>query len=437
MGFPVDPLDITVSLAIGADLSADPATWAWTDVTPRIRAVNKISITRGRRGRVGQVVATKCTAVASNPDGDLSRQNPYGQYYGTLKKNTPMKVEVDNGSGPVTRAAVFVPGFPPSWAISGANQIVTLVGVGIMDRLGRGRKLLSPSYRSTQRLAPVRYWPLEDASGATSGGSAVPGIQAAFINPWQGSPDPNSSVQFGVSDDTVPQGAAAAAKLSYGWGLAGRLPGGTVTAVTFACWITPVDDAFSFPTMTIRFGGQIRQLSVALRASLNDAGIAVTYSDGTVANDASSTIPGLAVGVPHHVAVTMVTSGADVDYEVYVDAVSVYTITDTASSMTHPTHLTVCNDYRNGVPTIDDYQVTVSGLAYWDRELTSDEVGDLVRAGEAWVGEQAHERVDRLCGEESVRVSVTAARSTPMGPQTTDTLLAQLRACAADRKSVV
>jgi hypothetical protein len=66
-------------------------------------------------------------------------------------------------------------------------------------------------------------------------------------------------------------------------------------------------------------------------------------------------------------------------------------------------------------------------------DATFDIAVDSVPAAQAmggWVGELAHERVERLCAEEGVPVAVTATTSQAMGPQGRNTLVALVRECA-------
>lgn len=179
MAFPEDPLDIEVSIALAADLSADPGTWSWTDITDYVQERQKVTIRRGKTGKFTQVTASRCTMTVDNSDGRFSRHNPFGAWYGQIKKNTPLRVRVDNGSGYVTRFAGYVTGWPPAWDPSESDQTATISADGIMRRMGRDATVRSPMYRSvsglTGGIAPFAYWPMEDGSTATEFASAIAG----------------------------------------------------------------------------------------------------------------------------------------------------------------------------------------------------------------------------------------------------------------------
>jgi hypothetical protein len=87
--------DVEVALALGADLTADPSTWSWTDVTAYAMLTDGgVSITRGRSPEQTQTPPSSCTLRVNNADGRFARLNPLGAYYPQLRKNTPLRVRV-------------------------------------------------------------------------------------------------------------------------------------------------------------------------------------------------------------------------------------------------------------------------------------------------------------------------------------------------------
>lgn len=99
MAFPTTRLAIQVRIAPGADLTADPGTWSWQDITSRVRVGNGNSIVIGRGGpdEFDTLRPGSCQLVVDNTDGDFVSRNPTGQWYPDLHRGTPLQVRVDPG----------------------------------------------------------------------------------------------------------------------------------------------------------------------------------------------------------------------------------------------------------------------------------------------------------------------------------------------------
>lgn len=81
-----------IELALGADLTADPSSWSWTDVTPYVHQRSGITIQRGRSDWFGQTSPVRCSLTFINNGGRFTPRNPNGAYYGRLQRNTPLRV---------------------------------------------------------------------------------------------------------------------------------------------------------------------------------------------------------------------------------------------------------------------------------------------------------------------------------------------------------
>jgi hypothetical protein len=105
MAFPQTPLPAIVSIAPGADASAGPDTWEglWTNITADVRVDDGVVITGGRSDEANQVDATDCKLRLDNRSGNYSPRNALGLYYGKLKKNCPIKVEVQRAQDTFAR----------------------------------------------------------------------------------------------------------------------------------------------------------------------------------------------------------------------------------------------------------------------------------------------------------------------------------------------
>lgn len=89
---------------------------------------------------------------------------------------------------------------PPRWDHSGRDSTLLIELGGMMRVLEQqGTQLAAPLERQLARYGPVGFWPLSDGSGATRGGNAVPGGAAAVTG---------GGVSFGV-DGAAGMGTAA------------------------------------------------------------------------------------------------------------------------------------------------------------------------------------------------------------------------------------
>lgn len=92
MAFPQTVLPVRVRIAPGGLPAGDPATWVWEDITSDVRVASGITIEEGRSDEGARVDPGKCTLVLDNRQGHYSTRNVYGQWYGRLAKNTPLRV---------------------------------------------------------------------------------------------------------------------------------------------------------------------------------------------------------------------------------------------------------------------------------------------------------------------------------------------------------
>lgn len=242
MAFPTTALSITIELALGADLTASPSTWAWTDVTSYVYVRDGLTITRGRADGVKETPASTCEFTANNRDGRWCGSNPTGAWYGQLGKNTPIRVKTGEGTTSV-RWTGFLSALPPRWDPSGNDKYVTVKASGILQRLERGiTPLRSPITRSVVSNSPVGYWPCEDGSGAVAlaeygGGSPMTwygGLEPGSIGPGGSSPLPEWT---GAAEL---QGNVTAHAVTGEWHIACvfNFPGSPAAATTILRWHT-------------------------------------------------------------------------------------------------------------------------------------------------------------------------------------------------------
>lgn len=88
MAFPDDVLPLNVELNLDG---------TWTDVTSYVQRRNFVDITRGRSDEGTRVDRSMARMTLNNRDGRFSSRNPTGAYYGTIGRNTPIRVSVEHG----------------------------------------------------------------------------------------------------------------------------------------------------------------------------------------------------------------------------------------------------------------------------------------------------------------------------------------------------
>jgi hypothetical protein len=179
MTFPETQSLITVEISPDADLSANPSTWTWVDITSFLRA-DPIIISGGQSGEGSESEPVSCSLVLDNTDGRFSARNVVGPWFGQLRTNTPIRIYWDAPDNP--RINGFVSEWPPHWDISGDDATAPIEANGLLRRLGQGvAALRSAAFRSlSNNPNVVAYWPCEENSGATQASSPIAGV-----NPWR------------------------------------------------------------------------------------------------------------------------------------------------------------------------------------------------------------------------------------------------------------
>lgn len=391
--FPTTALVTRASIALDADFTADPSTWAWQDITDYCRWDLGVTVRPGRPDEASTVTPGSATLKLDNRDGRFTRRNPTGPYYGLLSKNTPIWIELDAGSGYRTRAEMYVNEWPTRWFDKSANDsYVTIRCAGILRRLGQGELTKSALRRTIDASSPVAYWPLEDGLDAAEGGSGVSGGTPMITE---------GAVTFDFYDDLA--GADGAPSVGTAT-LRGFVSGASATAwhAEFAMRAT-YGGIGAFRIYTPSTTHNTFRVFLPISAGLGMS-VFITASDGSTTTSLSGTDPSNFDGIWHHYAITATQSGASVVTRYYIDGALQATDT-TAGTLAAPSEV-------RGNPNQD---ATVQGIAHVA-------VGDGITAVGApavdgYLGEMAHDRIERLCDEEGIVYTSGAHVSPTMGPQ--------------------
>lgn len=422
--FPTTPLVIRVLIALGADLSASPLSWAWEDITRFVRFDLGIETVKGRSEN-STVTTDQCRMKLDNRDGRFNRRNPTGPYYGLLSMNTPIWVTVDAGSGVKTRVEMFVNSWPTRWSDQSTNDCtVTIECAGILRRLGQGSVLKSALRRATLQTSPAAYWPMEDESSAAAIASAISSVGTMLISTTGVTLASDSAM---AGSDSLPAFTSG----EVGTLLAGSVP--TLTSTGF--WAISTWARFPTDVVTDTF---MRIADISVTGSTEDYWEISAYgtTSGVPAFQASSSegsgifLDG-ATGFPtpapydgdwHNVQVWATQNGSNIDAALYVDG-NLEATSSTAGTIGQP----VVIDHR---PRSTGTAAAVEcAIGHTSVHTTSTGLTDLYDAGIGHVGEMAHERGARLCAEEGVPFVSLASTSVSLGPQGIGTLLSILREC--------
>jgi hypothetical protein len=184
----------TLEAAIGADLTADPATWVWTDLTSRAKGT--VQITRGSADLSQETQPSKFAVRLDNTDGWLTPNHPSSPWYGLWDLGTPIRLKINQVISSFVRFQGRITQVDPVWP--SGNSSIAFVDIecqGVLYALGQGEDLRSPLYRVISDDAPLWYWPMEDGSSAGSLAEASGGPPLRFVG---GPPSIHSSGPAGT-----------------------------------------------------------------------------------------------------------------------------------------------------------------------------------------------------------------------------------------------
>lgn len=382
MAFPANPADLEVCFAYGANLASDLTTLTYSPNLANSYVRPRILIKRGRIQDAAETQPTSIQFGLKNPGGVFSPRNITGPHYGQLRRNTPVRVRLDPGTGMVTRGIAYMPDWPVRWTGPDIDDHIDMQASGALRRLGAGIVLQSAMRRrvlSPTEPAPAAYWPCEDDTGATSVASGLPAS-----NPMVGAPAFGGG--FGGSAGSLDLGA-----MPDDAGVTGTASLSSNSGFQVECMF----QSDSGVTETI--------LQIDSGTFSTNIGLSAAASDG----------------LPHHLSLRFVqNSPGNVDFTAIRDG----TITSTFSLFGDIA--TTASVTTRNVPTTG----IVSHIVVYD-PATMNAPTTRAPAATGYAGELASVRFARLCAEEDIPVDVTAGLSEPMGPQLPGTLPDLLREC--------
>lgn len=115
MAFPNTPRVIPVELFVVG---------LWVDITSDVYVRGGVTISRGRKDEQSRAEPSSCSLILDNRSGNYSPRNPVGAFYGSLGRNTPIRIGVQLASDTFGRTV------SSGWGTSDTGQTYTFSGVG-------------------------------------------------------------------------------------------------------------------------------------------------------------------------------------------------------------------------------------------------------------------------------------------------------------------
>lgn len=417
---------LSIELAWGADLAADPATWTWTEITGDVRGKAKVKIKRGRADESSKTQPATCSLVLDNTAGAYSL-GPQSSNYPNVRRNVPIRVRVDPGDGLGFRDRFVgsVTGWPPVFDETGRDATVKLSAAGTLRRLGQGKSPVVSALRRTLSSSSdvVAYWPCEDPKGSQSIASGLQGGPPMSIGGTGEEPYPD----FASNDSFVCSADLPVCKLTR-W--SGPIPAYTGTGVINLTFLGAMpEDPLTGTTAvlatlyttgtitrwTLTYGFLVGYTGLLSLQGYDAAGAAVV-STGNVSFNVDNTT--------RRYQVLLQQVGADITWQMATIGVGYNSRGQYSGTATGQTL-----GIANGVTIGQDRTVDDAAIGHIAVQTTSQTLDSNVLPLRAYSGETVTARITRLCTENAVPLTITGSSSITMGPQPVSPLLDLLREC--------
>jgi len=401
--------------AFGADLSADPETWTWTDITTAALWDPGGNIRIGFGGEsLRATPAFGSWKLLNNQvgGGDWTIGNIYSRYWPYVRENTPIRERLDVGNGPTTRFYGYLTGVPPARA-PGAESMVMLNAHGYLRRLTTGQGPITSALRKAiERTVPRAYWPLEGGAGAVVGASVVVGVDDLRVS--------SGTVSFGASGDDLPSSLPLVNLSTTGVAgqLAGTLPARTATfssdgevdwRVEFVVKAGEIGAGESISIIDWTTIGSVQRWNITAKP-VADGGLVINYYTASTSGTYTSSIS-IGDAKWHHVRIDAEQTLTNIAITVTLDGTAVITQTLFAIGNSGDVKTVTVNPSLNTDTSVPGF----GHLAIWSR-LTHFVV-DTYDAFLAYTGETVAERMARIAEDWETTLRVIGDADDLMGPQ--------------------
>lgn len=442
MAYPDQALGMRMECAPDADLTADPSTYTWQEITPDLHMPAPIGHQRGAEDEQTES-NTESSFTLKNPRGRYTTDNPLSDLWPKFGLNLPVRYSTNTGDGAGWHQEwiQYLSEAKDRWPAGNPNLCVADVTcAGLFRRMGRWDKLESPLRRSISGVAagdyvPYAYWHLEDGTDATQAAAATPGVGAGVVA---------GDVDFAASDDLL--GSKPLPEFAAGASITMLVPTYTTTDQWAIQVLAKIESAPASATTLIEMytngEGTNSKYRIALIPGSPD-GIGLYYTDKTTGVETFLGQQDLDGADP----------SANPTEDDFYGSWRMYKLGESLVAGNLTSWLSLTNeDGGGGAAGIGGFggatstlksvvlrgETGTAGIAFGHTAVFVDPalsigptLGDNAAAMGGWAGEEAADRIVRLSREARLPYNVTATRSEPMGPQLHDTLLANFRDCEA------
>lgn len=383
-----------------------------------VLARDSLTVVRGRSDWSSQIQPSRAAMSLKNPTGRYSPRHPRSPHYGLLGRNTPIKVFMDG----VCKFHGEVSEWPPR---GDPDRYVPIEAAGVLRRLSDANPdpLRSVLYRTlmqdTTLQRPVAYWPCEEEAGAARLYSAL-GRNA----PIRFDPAVRLASYSGIAS-TAP--VPVIGNTQFFADISPHASNPTMTAMALVH--LPDDSVAANDTalMTANTTGSARywRIRVNINRTLN---LQVANPDGsnlsTTVDTSFSIAPEGAL-----LLLELTTNGSDIDWNIRVLNMGRTAAAVVSNTVSGKTYGRVPRLTFGSGTSLGDTAIGHIGLF---TGVVDDDI--LLNALNAYAGETAGRRVERLCDEEDIGFTSGGSDlddSMRMGAQSQKSFIDLLTECAA------
>lgn len=421
-----------VVVEIAFTTTPDATVPVWVDVTKWTRAIEGITINRGRQDEYSQVQPSNVTFTLINSDGRFTPGLTTSPYYPNVKKGRRMRVSVIHNGVTYRRFTGFVDEWPVTWTDASAKvSDVRISATSRMARLGRAREMISIIGDEILYDGPRAYYPFGEAVGSVRAGDSSlytrpPMTARLYGNPGSGGIFFGEATGPGTDDQTAAKFVVFGGGNSNGFYLSSEhFDAPLVTSAD----TTIVMECFFLISAIAGFSQELMKLSGVSTAEMSEMYVSNTnkltaggWDPGTVNNYLVQSTNTLNANQTYHAMVTESISAGSLTAKLYLDGVLQDTFVASRSTYNDRMRLTAGGSFDTNWGLLDGVLAHVA--VYAGSTLPSvTRIGIHSDAGKTgFVGEGSDARISRLArlaGVPLTDVSVETGMSTSMAKQLT------------------
>jgi hypothetical protein len=426
MTYPTVPLNIRIRIApYAVDRTADPATYTWTDITSKVHHLYPITDTIGANDDASEG-NTDFGCTLKNDDGAFTTDNPESPYYPYFDLGCPIEYALDSGGGFVVQCYTFLGTAENDWPSNTPYKcIAEITAGGQFQRLGLDPPIASPVKRMLLSRKHKAIWMFEDKAGSTAAASAYP--QQGPMTALAGVPP-----EFGQSP--LVDGVSSMVKFSTGTNLSAFLNTPTQTSGARISFLLHVGTAPAGQTSLVALYGTEGASINRYILELGTGNLKLSAYNATNVEIAGAAFIGFTAHLTDCVWVDLSITGTtpgfvawdlrETTWKYNADG-TIFSSVGFASGSFAGTYGAIAAVSFGPLRDIDDVYVAAANLTELPSSVTL--LGGTA-AVLSWAGNKATERVQGMCAEFGVPYHVTSPTlGSVMGPQLTDSLLANMR----------